>query len=70
MNTVPNSIATHHLVFDTVGSGPQHWPNAIYQSGHTIVPGTIPTGTLLYYGRLTRMFQMHGNGCQATVNLL
>ncbi|KAJ7618687.1 hypothetical protein FB45DRAFT_1063279 [Roridomyces roridus] len=29
----------------------QHWPNTRYRNGHTIVPGTIPVGTLLYHGR-------------------
>ncbi|KAJ7916546.1 hypothetical protein B0H13DRAFT_1609262 [Mycena leptocephala] len=51
LNTLPNPNATGHLVFDTVSSLLQNWPNTRYYSGHTIVPGTIPTGTLLYHGR-------------------
>lgn len=60
----PNS--TWHLIFDTVSSLLQHWPNTRYRNGesshmprglhltrdtgHNIVPGVIPTGTLLYHG--------------------
>ncbi|KAJ7485239.1 hypothetical protein B0H11DRAFT_2173093 [Mycena galericulata] len=51
LNTLPNPNSTGHLVFDTVSSLLQHWPNTRYHSGHTIVPGTIPIGTLLYHGR-------------------
>ncbi|KAF9246288.1 hypothetical protein BU15DRAFT_39933 [Melanogaster broomeanus] len=39
-----------HLVFETVNSLLQHWPNTRLRNGHTIVPGTIPEGTLLYHG--------------------
>ncbi|KAG1811083.1 hypothetical protein EV424DRAFT_1528903 [Suillus variegatus] len=31
----------------------QHWANTRHRIGHTIVPGTIPVGTLLYYGAIT-----------------
>ncbi|KAJ6602474.1 hypothetical protein DFH09DRAFT_1124938 [Mycena vulgaris] len=51
IETQPNPNSTGHLVFDTVSSLLQHWPNTRYHSGHAIVPGTIPTGTLLYHGR-------------------
>jgi hypothetical protein len=67
LNTLPSPNATGHIVFDTVSSLLEHWPNTKYHSGlcaeyiakfkynclqgHTIVPGTIPTGTLLYHGR-------------------
>ncbi|KAJ7262766.1 hypothetical protein B0H12DRAFT_1209541 [Mycena haematopus] len=51
LKAYPSPNATGHLVFDTVSSLLQHWPNTKYHSGHTIVPGTIPTGTLLYHGR-------------------
>ncbi|KAJ7641340.1 hypothetical protein FB45DRAFT_825512 [Roridomyces roridus] len=54
LNTPPNSNSTGHLVFDTASSLLQHWPNTRYHSGHTIVPGTIPPGTLLYHGRGNR----------------
>ncbi|KAF8218276.1 hypothetical protein K438DRAFT_22782 [Mycena galopus ATCC 62051] len=47
----PNINNTGHLVFDTVSSFLQHWPNTRYRNGHNIVPGTVPTGTLLYHGR-------------------
>ncbi|KAJ7277255.1 hypothetical protein C8J57DRAFT_1581584, partial [Mycena rebaudengoi] len=45
----PNSTA--HLVFETVNSLLQQWPNTRYRNGHNIVAGTIPVGTLLYHGR-------------------
>ncbi|KAG0697385.1 hypothetical protein DFH29DRAFT_157185 [Suillus ampliporus] len=51
------SLTSHHpsnrtgnLVFSTASSLLQHWPNTRYRNGHTIVPGTIPVGTLLYRG--------------------
>ncbi|KAF8071565.1 hypothetical protein FPV67DRAFT_1481796 [Lyophyllum atratum] len=46
----PGVNSTGNLVFDTVNSLLQHWPNTRYRNGHTIVPGTIPLGTLLYHG--------------------
>ncbi|KAH7928225.1 hypothetical protein BV22DRAFT_1083297 [Leucogyrophana mollusca] len=46
----PATNATGHLVFDTINSLLQHWPNTRYRNGHTIVPGTLPVGTLLYHG--------------------
>ncbi|KAF9236705.1 hypothetical protein BU15DRAFT_76665 [Melanogaster broomeanus] len=45
-----NPNATGHLVFETVNSLVQQWPNTRLRNGHTIVPGTIPEGTLLYHG--------------------
>ncbi|KAJ6546652.1 hypothetical protein DFH09DRAFT_1039894 [Mycena vulgaris] len=51
LDTQPNLNATSHLIFDTVNSLLQHWPNTRYRNGHNIVPGTIPVGTLLYHGR-------------------
>ncbi|CAK5278241.1 unnamed protein product, partial [Mycena citricolor] len=50
----PSINSTGHLVFDTVGSLLQHWPNTRYHSGHTIAPGIIPAGTILYHGREDR----------------
>ncbi|KAF9236706.1 hypothetical protein BU15DRAFT_76666 [Melanogaster broomeanus] len=47
----PNPNATDHLVFETVNSLLQHWPNTRLRNGHIIVPGIIPEGTLLYHGR-------------------
>ncbi|KAI6098046.1 hypothetical protein EDD16DRAFT_1840889 [Pisolithus croceorrhizus] len=46
----PNVNSTGHLIFETVSSLLQHWPNTRMRNGHNIVPGTIPTGTLLYHG--------------------
>ncbi|KAH7884545.1 hypothetical protein F5I97DRAFT_1469050 [Phlebopus sp. FC_14] len=46
----PNANATGNLIFETVGSLLQRWPNTRMRNGHTVVPGTIPTGTLLYHG--------------------
>ncbi|KAJ7673482.1 hypothetical protein B0H17DRAFT_1083150 [Mycena rosella] len=37
LNTPPNPNSTGHLIFDTVSSLLQHWPN----TSHTIVPGTL-----------------------------
>ncbi|KAJ7653261.1 hypothetical protein DFH06DRAFT_530101 [Mycena polygramma] len=51
LNDTPNINATGHLVFDTVSSFLQHWPNTRYRNGHNIVPGIVPAGTLLYHGR-------------------
>ncbi|KAG2367003.1 hypothetical protein BDR07DRAFT_1273104 [Suillus spraguei] len=46
----PPDNATGNLIFDSVHSLLQHWPNTRYRNGHNIVPGVIPTGTLLYHG--------------------
>ncbi|KAI6033289.1 hypothetical protein EDC04DRAFT_3115011 [Pisolithus marmoratus] len=46
---LPNPNATGHLVFETVHSLLQHWPNTRMRNGHTIVPGTVPIGTYLYH---------------------
>ena len=69
---LPNSDATDNLVFETVHSLLQHWPNTRMRNGrrsvrlsgfssntysppgHNIVPGSIPTGTLLYHGTLSK----------------
>ncbi|KAG1865218.1 hypothetical protein C8R48DRAFT_601582 [Suillus tomentosus] len=49
----PGVNATGHLVFETANSLLQHWANTRHRIGHTIVPGTIPVGTLLYHGAIT-----------------
>lgn len=49
-NATPSLNSTNHLIFDTVGSLAQHWTNTRYRNGHTVVPGTVPIGTLLYHG--------------------
>lgn len=46
----PPANETGHFVFETVNSLLQHWPNTRYRNGHTMVPGVIPKGTLLYHG--------------------
>ncbi|KAF8556590.1 hypothetical protein OG21DRAFT_1495412 [Imleria badia] len=51
LNAVPNPNSTDHLVFETVHSLLQLWPNTRMRNGHAIVPGIIPKGTLLYHGR-------------------
>ncbi|KAJ6460950.1 hypothetical protein C8R45DRAFT_1028752 [Mycena sanguinolenta] len=51
LNVEPNINATGRLVFETVSSFLSHWPNTRYRNGHSIVPGTVPIGTLLYHGR-------------------
>ncbi|KAJ7928343.1 hypothetical protein B0H13DRAFT_1968379 [Mycena leptocephala] len=51
LNTRPDNSSTGHLIFDTVNSLLQHWPNTRYRNGHNIIPGTVPVGTLLYHGR-------------------
>ncbi|KAJ7512846.1 hypothetical protein B0H11DRAFT_10316 [Mycena galericulata] len=51
LNARPDANGTSHLIFDTVNSLLQHWPNTRYRNGHNIVPGTVPVGTLLYHGR-------------------
>ncbi|KAG1890923.1 hypothetical protein F4604DRAFT_381773 [Suillus subluteus] len=53
LGEAPAVNSTGHLVFETANSLLQHWPNTRYRIGHTIVPGTIPVGTLLYHGALT-----------------
>ncbi|KAG8213368.1 hypothetical protein J3R82DRAFT_11859 [Butyriboletus roseoflavus] len=50
LDKLPNPDATDHLVFETVHSLLQHWPNTRMRNGHNIVPGSIPKGTLLYHG--------------------
>ncbi|KAF7363139.1 hypothetical protein MVEN_00666400 [Mycena venus] len=51
LETTPDTNWAGHLIFDTVSSLLQHWPNTRYRNGHTIVPGSVPIGTLLYHGR-------------------
>ncbi|KAG6330331.1 hypothetical protein ID866_8758 [Astraeus odoratus] len=46
----PNINSTGHLVFETVNSLLQHWPNTRMRNGHTIVPGIVRPGTLIYHG--------------------
>ncbi|GBE85924.1 hypothetical protein BKA93DRAFT_744072 [Sparassis latifolia] len=53
LSATPPSNATGHWIFDTAGSFLQHWPNTRLRNGHNIVPGILPTGTLLYHGAAT-----------------
>lgn len=53
LGEAPAANATGHLVFETANSLLQHWANTHYRIGHTIVPGTVPVGTLLYHGAIT-----------------
>ncbi|KAI0045169.1 hypothetical protein FA95DRAFT_159148 [Auriscalpium vulgare] len=46
----PHPDATDHLIFNSVLALLERWPNTLYRNGHTIVPATIPPGTLLYHG--------------------
>ncbi|KAI9435517.1 hypothetical protein H4582DRAFT_2059433 [Lactarius indigo] len=50
-NLPPNSNSTHHLIFNSVGSLLQLWPNILRRNGHSLIPTTIPKGTILYHGR-------------------
>jgi len=47
----PSSYSTDNLIFNTASSLLQHWPNARYRNGHSVVPGRIPLGTVFYHGR-------------------
>ncbi|KAF7327802.1 hypothetical protein MKEN_00360000 [Mycena kentingensis (nom. inval.)] len=51
LSVAPSINATGNLIFDTVASALQHWPHTRYRNGHALIPGTVPTGTLLYHGR-------------------
>ncbi|KAG1723586.1 hypothetical protein EDB19DRAFT_1640605 [Suillus lakei] len=53
LGEAPAVNATGHLVFETANSLLQNWANTRHRIGHTIVPGTVPVGTLLYHGSLT-----------------
>ncbi|KAH9177287.1 hypothetical protein EDB89DRAFT_1533165 [Lactarius sanguifluus] len=50
-NSPPNPNSTHHLIFNSVGSLLQRWPNTFRRNGHSLVPATVPKGTILYHGR-------------------
>ncbi|KAJ6507653.1 hypothetical protein DFH09DRAFT_276670 [Mycena vulgaris] len=41
LNARPDANATGHLIFDTVSSLLQHWPNTRYRNGHNIIPGMM-----------------------------
>ncbi|KAI9435521.1 hypothetical protein H4582DRAFT_1817493, partial [Lactarius indigo] len=48
----PNPNSTHHLIFNSVSGLLQRWSNALHRNGHSLVPVTIPKGTMLYHGRV------------------
>ncbi|KAI9459914.1 hypothetical protein BJY52DRAFT_1186220 [Lactarius psammicola] len=48
----PDQNSTHHLIFNSVSGLLQRWPNALRRNGHSLVPATIPKGTVLYHGRV------------------
>ncbi|KIO22403.1 hypothetical protein M407DRAFT_216435 [Tulasnella calospora MUT 4182] len=50
-NVSPNPDETGHLIFNSINGLLNHWQNAYYRNGHSIVPATIAPGTLLYHGR-------------------
>ncbi|VDC07251.1 unnamed protein product [Peniophora sp. CBMAI 1063] len=47
----PSPDATGHLIFNSVSSVLQRWPNTIKRPGHSFVPATMPAGTIVYHGR-------------------
>ncbi|KIY67974.1 hypothetical protein CYLTODRAFT_375032 [Cylindrobasidium torrendii FP15055 ss-10] len=51
LNVLPNPNDTGRFIFDNVASFLQHWPNARYRNGHSLVPAVVPQGTILYHGR-------------------
>ncbi|KAJ4493378.1 hypothetical protein C8R41DRAFT_882444 [Lentinula lateritia] len=51
LNKPLTSNSTANLVFATISSLLQSAPNLRYRNGHTLVPGIIRSGTLLYHGR-------------------
>ncbi|KAI9435516.1 hypothetical protein H4582DRAFT_2112310 [Lactarius indigo] len=50
-SSTPSPNSTHHLIFNSVGSLLQRWPNILRRNGHSLIPTTIPKGTILYHGR-------------------
>lgn len=72
IGTAPNPNSTDHLVFETVHSLLQRWPNTRMRNGkrctrlsghlgntfagHAIVPGSIPKGTVFYHGTSRNVF--------------
>ncbi|KAF8273284.1 hypothetical protein EI94DRAFT_1716301 [Lactarius quietus] len=47
----PSPNSTHHLIFNSVSGLLQRWPNILHRNGHSLIPATIPKGTILYHGR-------------------
>jgi len=49
-DAIPGTNATGNLIFQSITSLLQHWPNTKYRYGQTIVAASIAPGTLLYHG--------------------
>ncbi|KAI0270728.1 hypothetical protein BC834DRAFT_529900 [Gloeopeniophorella convolvens] len=47
----PHPNSTDNFLFSSVSGLLQRWPNTLRRNGHSIVPATIPAGTILYHGR-------------------
>ncbi|KAF8699832.1 hypothetical protein RHS03_06869, partial [Rhizoctonia solani] len=47
----PSEDSYDNHIFFRLATLLQHWPNTRYPSGSSIIPGSIPVGTTLYYGR-------------------
>lgn len=50
---LPHIDATDHLIFQAASGLLQHWSNTAYPNGHSLSPGTIPVGTVMYHGSPT-----------------
>ncbi|VDC01510.1 unnamed protein product [Peniophora sp. CBMAI 1063] len=50
-DTEPSIDATGHLLFNSVSSLMQRWPNTVVRPGHSIAPCIVPAGTVFYHGR-------------------
>ncbi|KAG8994986.1 hypothetical protein FRB94_009516 [Tulasnella sp. JGI-2019a] len=51
----PGSGGTANLIFSSVSGLLKHWPSTVFQNGHTIVPGTVAPGALLYHGSIRNL---------------
>ncbi|KZV73069.1 hypothetical protein PENSPDRAFT_603320 [Peniophora sp. CONT] len=49
----PHPDATGNLIFNSVSSLMQLWPNIVWRHGHTMALTHIPVGTLLHHGLIT-----------------
>ncbi|QRW23328.1 hypothetical protein RhiXN_08364 [Rhizoctonia solani] len=47
----PSEDSYDNHIFFRLATLLRHWPNTRYPSGSSIIPGSIPVGTTLYYGR-------------------
>ncbi|KAH9056823.1 hypothetical protein EDB87DRAFT_1565954 [Lactarius vividus] len=51
MEFAPESEFDPSPHFNSVSGLLRQWPNALRRNGHSLVPATIPKGTILYHGR-------------------